>query len=801
MPRITRSASIALACLLTSIGAADLAAAQCADPHWLPGGGCPGVNLFVAATTLWDADGAGPGGPKVVVAGRFDVAGDAIANNIALYDPANGHWEALGSGLGLPGDLSIVSAVAVMPDGSLIAGGDFLDAGGQPASHIARWDGSSWSPLGFGLDFGSSGIAVRALAVLPDGRLAVGGDFTFAGEVYSPRVALWDGTAWESLGSGALAADGYSFVRGLAVATDGSLYAAGLFETIDGIEASNVARWNGRSWSALGAGVNTEVNTVAALPNGGVVLGGWFTLAGGAPAKRIAVWNGTSWSAPGGGVQEGAVFSIAVLGQTEFIVGGTLEQVGGMAVNAVARLSHGTWSALGAGVTDGAGQAIAFSVTTSASAPLSGDLIVGGQFDRAGADGAAGIARWSSDASPALGWSSLADGFNNAWLVEVSVMSNGDVLAGGDFTCAGDGPHDKLARWDGTTWGGAVPASQDLTSWGFVEEIVEHPQGGFLIGGNFQLPGHPETSAIAWWNGTAWDDLGAACDGYGRAFAWDVHGDLIVGGEFDTIGGFGTRSLARWDGAAWSAFGGGLSEFGAVLAAKTMSNGDVVIGGSFTSVDGVEANNIARWDGTSWHAIGEGVDSAVYDLDAAPDGSLVVCGLFTSAGGAAANGLARWDGVAWSELGHGGLDGYAYAVEVEDDGDVVVGGQFSTADGRSAHNIARWDGDAWHAFGSGLAGPDDFSWSLTYALAIDADGTILAGGQFLRADGAVSVNFARFGCEDACPADLDGDGAVGAGDLAVLLGAWGGTGQADLDGSGSVGASDLAVLLGAWGAC
>jgi hypothetical protein len=46
--------------------------------------------------------------------------------------------------------------------------------------------------------------------------------------------------------------------------------------------------------------------------------------------------------------------------------------------------------------------------------------------------------------------------------------------------------------------------------------------------------------------------------------------------------------------------------------------------------------------------------------------------------------------------------------------------------------------------------------------------------------------------------DLDGDGLVGATDLAILLGAWGLPGAADLDGSGAVGAEDLAILLGAW---
>lgn len=53
-----------------------------------------------------------------------------------------------------------------------------------------------------------------------------------------------------------------------------------------------------------------------------------------------------------------------------------------------------------------------------------------------------------------------------------------------------------------------------------------------------------------------------------------------------------------------------------------------------------------------------------------------------------------------------------------------------------------------------------------------------------------------------CPADLDGNGEIGAADLAAVLGAWGTSGgAADLDGDGIVGAGDLSTLLGAWGAC
>ncbi len=58
-------------------------------------------------------------------------------------------------------------------------------------------------------------------------------------------------------------------------------------------------------------------------------------------------------------------------------------------------------------------------------------------------------------------------------------------------------------------------------------------------------------------------------------------------------------------------------------------------------------------------------------------------------------------------------------------------------------------------------------------------------------------------CDGDCPQDLDGDGSVGAFDLAVLLGSWGPCEgcPADFNGDNVVNAADLAQLLGAWGPC
>jgi hypothetical protein len=57
-------------------------------------------------------------------------------------------------------------------------------------------------------------------------------------------------------------------------------------------------------------------------------------------------------------------------------------------------------------------------------------------------------------------------------------------------------------------------------------------------------------------------------------------------------------------------------------------------------------------------------------------------------------------------------------------------------------------------------------------------------------------------CE--CPADIDGSGAVGFGDLLILLASWGPcptSCSADLDGDGAVTFTDLLTLLAAWGPC
>ena len=71
------------------------------------------------------------------------------------------------------------------------------EAGGQPASNIARWNGSNWATLGSGDNNGVNGN-VRAMAV-SGSDLYVAGTFTLAGGEPANSLARWDGNVWHGL--------------------------------------------------------------------------------------------------------------------------------------------------------------------------------------------------------------------------------------------------------------------------------------------------------------------------------------------------------------------------------------------------------------------------------------------------------------------------------------------------------------------------------------------------------------------------------------------------------------------------
>ena len=78
----------------------------------------------------------------------------------------------------------MIHALAVDGSGSVYAGGYFTSAGtcdsAAGCNRIAKWDGSTWSALGSGMN-----NAVSALAVDGSGSVYAGGSFTTRGHVHN----------------------------------------------------------------------------------------------------------------------------------------------------------------------------------------------------------------------------------------------------------------------------------------------------------------------------------------------------------------------------------------------------------------------------------------------------------------------------------------------------------------------------------------------------------------------------------------------------------------------------------------
>ncbi|MGQ9614377.1 two-component regulator propeller domain-containing protein, partial [Chloroflexus sp.] len=309
---------------------------------------------------------------NLYVGGEFtDAGGNPDADYIARWDGQA--WHDVGSGVS-----GIVHAFAFGPDGNLYVGGEFARAGpptnpfdfftfapSRRPGYVVRWDGRDWHALGTVVD-----DTVYALAFGPDGSLYVGGYFTNAGgNPDADSVLRWDGRDWHALGEGvsdgvvttqiAVGSDGVYVsspsiisnrpslwfwngttwvpmlppaidVYDIVIGPDGSLYIGGEFTDAGGNpDADYIARWDGRTWHALGTGVNGNVLAFAVGPDGSLYVGGHFTDAGGNPdADYIARWDGQAWHAVGAGLTE-TVRALAVGPDGSLYVGGDFTDVAG----------------------------------------------------------------------------------------------------------------------------------------------------------------------------------------------------------------------------------------------------------------------------------------------------------------------------------------------------------------------------------------------------------------------------------------------------------------------------------------
>lgn len=266
------------------------------------------------------------------------------------------HWRQLGGGVS-----GEVFAFQVFDDGSgpsLFVGGRFQFAGGIEVNNIAKWDGRQWSSLAGGIPGSEYPTGVISFQIFDDGRgpaLYAGGSFDSVGGIEAHNIARWDGRQWESLDEGLSNDQGIPSVRDMEVFDDGSgaaLFVGGNFTDASGTGARWIAKWNGLNWSSIGFNPKGTVQTMRTYDDGtGARL--YLCLS---HAPGIVKWNGRSIEAVTGSMSGSVWYSGAEVfddgsgnGSELFVSGNFTVEIDGHPTNlALAKWNGRRWASIGA---------------------------------------------------------------------------------------------------------------------------------------------------------------------------------------------------------------------------------------------------------------------------------------------------------------------------------------------------------------------------------------------------------------------------------------------------------------------
>ena len=315
-----------------------------------------------------------------------------------------------------------------------------------------------------------------------------------------------------------------------------------------------------------------------------------------------------------------------------------------------------------------------------------GSLVVGGQFTQVGGVPANNIALWNGSK-----WMPLGMGLNEE--VMSLLVFDGSLVASGRFTGSGAIEASGVAVWNGTSWQPMGNGFDVVDYYLPMVAALSLYQGELIAAGHFSKSGSVPADCIARWNGISWQPLGDGVNG--PIWALATHGDsLYVGGAFDSAGTEHATGFARWNGEIWSAPPGVLTSNGGPGSIHSLRvfQGHLVAGGEFDTAGGVPAHNVARWDGEGWSSMAAGFNARVTCIAVHED--ILYAGTYFGS-----QGVRAWDGSGWAEVAS--ME-YGYALTLLSfGGDLVVGGAFranSTPYTIAGFNIARWTGSQWFGF-------------------------------------------------------------------------------------------------------
>ena len=588
---------------------------------------------------------------------------------------------------------------------------------------------------------------VNAIAVQADGKVIIGGSFTYVGNTPRNNIARinTDGsldTTWDPNPNGSVA---------LLLMETGNVYVAGGFTSIGGQSRNGLAKLSTSDTGTADATWNPTpsavVHALALDGSGNLYVGGQFTFIGGLFRNRIAKLSTTGTGAADAtwnpNTTSGDVKALALDGIGNIYAGGTFTNIGSQARNNVAKLStsgtgaaDATWNPSPFAV-DSLGNLVPSSVF--ALAVDGSGVYIPGCFTNIGGQTRYTIAWLSpSGAGPADSWAPNVNVTGGGSVLQLALDGGGFVYAGGSFGSIGGENRRNLAKLS-TSGGGVADLSWNPSPDGIVSAVALGG-GKVYVGGQFRNIGAQIKGAFAALSASstgtadpAWPMALSA--GTISAIVRDTGSGTIIGGSFIVMGDMTTvrLNIARFSAdngldATWNP-----SADGSVSVLVVDGSGSVYVGGSFFSIGGLGRNRIAKLStsGTgaadaTWNPNANG---AVLALALDGGGSVYAGGAFSNIGGQTRNNIAKLStggagaaDAAWNPNASSSI--FALAVV---GGGVYAGGQFTSIGGQTRNRIAK--------LSPSFTGAADPTWnpnmqSTVFALALDGSGYLYAGGQF-----------------------------------------------------------------------
>jgi uncharacterized delta-60 repeat protein len=578
------------------------------------------IERLLVGSVVYDIELQADG--KILLGGLFTLDSSATTKGLARLN-ADGTRDATFSATFSASNLR-VKDMDIQPDGKIVAGG--YSVSGTPSvttPFVRRFntdgtDDPSFTAITSGSD------TIEALKLQTDGKILVGGNFPPLGGVSPARIARLnaDGTIDSSFGPGGGAPN--AIVNDIAIRPDGKIIIGGNFASFNAVPMQRIARLNtdgtlDNTFTNSGTITNTAVNDVELLPDNRILAGvGTSTLVD--PLLRFSADGAFDSSYVVKITRGGTVYEmlqqpdgkVLVAGEflyangvprrslARFNADGTLDTsfvpyfnnalppqiIYAIALQADGKILVGAWH----GIvfqrlnTDGS-QDTSFTPGFPSSSQLydiavqaDGKILVGGL----GMPTLSTFGRYNSNGTRDATFNPAQPGF---YVRKVFVQSDGKLLVGGAFSTIGDiANRNGVARYnpDGVLDNAFIPPNSPTL---VGVDIDVQADGKVLVVGN----GIRRLNS----NGTL-DVAVASINSDVSAVKYQPDGRILIGGGFSLVNSVPKNGIARFT--ANLALDGTFTTFSNrnVNDIQLQLDGKILIGGGFTKVDQTSRVRIAR---------------------------------------------------------------------------------------------------------------------------------------------------------------------------------------------------------------